>query len=194
MPITIRPFEPQDYPDLLDIYSRAAPLGVYSPEVEASNSRTYVAVEQDTSEVVGFAVVPIKEWYSFDLVVSPPWQRQGIGRLFWERLSQDLVGIGATAVEPWVREENAAGIGWLLKHGFAPTRLDGPVSLFLKGVLPEYRRHGIATALKIKTITYARERGFHRLLTNSDNPAMQALNKKLGFHSGSWRVYRKALT
>jgi GNAT superfamily N-acetyltransferase len=61
----------------------------------------------------------------------------------------------------------------------------------LTGVLPDYRRRGIATALKINTITYARDHGFLRLLTNSDNPAMQALNAKLGFHSGPWHVYLK---
>jgi len=63
----------------------------------------------------------------------------------------------------------------------------------LTGVLPEYRRRGIATALKVKTISYAREHGFRRIFTNSDNPAMKVLNAKLGFVSGPWRVYRKNL-
>lgn len=132
MPITIRPFEAQDYAAIFDIYSRVAPPGIHPPEAEDPNSRTYVSVEPQSHKVVGFAVVPMKKWYSFDLVVSAPWQRQGIGRLLWEHFSQDLARIGATVVEPWVREENAAGIAWLLKHGFAQTKLEGPVNLFLK--------------------------------------------------------------
>jgi mycothiol synthase len=70
-----------------------------------------------------------------------------------------------------------------------------PVNIqqLLTGVLSQYRRRGIAIALKVKTITYAREHGFRRIFTNSSNPAMQALNTKLGFRSGPWRVYLQTL-
>jgi len=256
-------------------------------------------------QVVGFGAVPLREISSLELLVSPPWQRQGIGGLLWEHLAQALADIHAKAVEPWVREENAPAIAWLKKHGFVPTKEAGPVSLFpqeadlsrfdrtvsevashgivlttlarerqnergcleklhnlyntvnadvpgseayaeqtlddfireqdepealpdayfiakegpdyvglshlrargadpncaepfnaqqlLTGVLPGYRRRGIALALKIKTIGYARKHGFGRLFTNSSNPAMQALNAKLGFRSGPWLVYLKTL-
>jgi len=68
------------------------------------------------------------------------------------------------------------------------------VQQLLTGILPEYRRRGIATALKMKTIEYAHKHGFRRILTNSENPAMQALNAKLGFRPGPWFVFRKTLT
>jgi len=305
MSITIRPFEEHDYQAVLDIYKRTTPPGMQPPAADAPNSQRRVAVDTQTEEVVGFGSVPLRERSSLELLVSPPWQRQGIGRLLWEHLTQDLAGIHAIAVEPWVREENAPAIAWLQKQGFVPTKQKGPVSLFpqeadlshfdatvaevgmqgivltplarerheerdclaklhtlynrvnadvpgsedyaeqsledcireqdepeampdayfiakqgsdyvglsylrprnadpncvepfnvqqlLTGVLPEYRRRGIALALKVKTITYAREHGFRRIFTNSSNPAMQALNAKLGFRSGPWRVYLKTL-
>ena len=67
------------------------------------------------------------------------------------------------------------------------------IQQLLTGVLPRYRRRGIAIALKIKTIDYARRHSFRRILTNSSNPAMQALNAKLGFRPGPWLIFRKTL-
>jgi GNAT superfamily N-acetyltransferase len=74
-------------------------------------------------------------------------------------------------------------------------RFGGPSSLsqHLTGVRRAYRRQGIALALKLRTIEYAREHGFERILTNSDNPAMRALNRKLGFRAGPWLIYNKVV-
>jgi GNAT superfamily N-acetyltransferase len=69
----------------------------------------------------------------------------------------------------------------------------GIIQQSLTGVRAEYRRQRIALALKVKTISYARDHGFRRIFTNSGNPAMKALNKKLGFQSGPWLVFRKEL-
>jgi hypothetical protein len=43
----------------------------------------------------------------------------------------------------------------------------------------------------MQTIEYARHHGFERILTNSDNPAMRALNRTLGFRAGPWLIYSK---
>ena len=48
-------------------------------------------------------------------------------------------------------------------------------------VRPEYRGRGIATALKAKTLAWARAHGIGRLATSSDNPAMVRVNEKFGF-------------
>ena len=86
------------------------------------------------------------------------------------------------------------GLSYLRPRAADPNCIEpNIVQQCLTGVLPEYRRRGIATALKVKTISYAREHGFRRIFTNSDNPAMKVLNAKLGFVSGPWRVYRKNL-
>ena len=63
----------------------------------------------------------------------------------------------------------------------------------LTGVRREYRRRGIATALKGQVIAYAHQYGYRTLWTNSGNPAMRALNGKLGFRTGPWLVYHKNL-
>lgn len=53
----------------------------------------------------------------------------------------------------------------------------------LTGVVPECRGLGIATALKLKTVEYARQHGYLEIRTwnNSKNGPMLAINGKLGF-------------
>jgi ribosomal protein S18 acetylase RimI-like enzyme len=53
----------------------------------------------------------------------------------------------------------------------------------LTGVLPGYRGHGIAQALKLHTIAYARAHGFDSISTwvETTNTAMLAINGKFGF-------------
>lgn len=67
------------------------------------------------------------------------------------------------------------------------------ISQHLTGVHPFYRRRGIASALKVHALRYAKERGYERILSNSDNPAMRGLNRKLGFRVGPWLIYSKRL-
>jgi ribosomal protein S18 acetylase RimI-like enzyme len=54
------------------------------------------------------------------------------------------------------------------------------------GVLSAYRGYGIAVALKLRTIAYARQHGYARIWTGveSNNPSMLAINAKLGFVQG----------
>ncbi|WP_437682103.1 N-acetyltransferase family protein [Sorangium sp. So ce131] len=51
------------------------------------------------------------------------------------------------------------------------------------GVAPKGRGRGVATALKLSTITFARRHGYARISTavESNNPGMLALNERLGF-------------
>lgn len=51
------------------------------------------------------------------------------------------------------------------------------------GVHPEYRRRGIARALKVRVSRYAREHGFNRIVTATlkHNTGMRAVNEALGF-------------
>jgi ribosomal protein S18 acetylase RimI-like enzyme len=61
----------------------------------------------------------------------------------------------------------------------------------------EYRGRGIALALKLKTIEYAQQHGFHEIRTavESNNPGMLAINAKLGFVQAPGLVlFEKRLT
>lgn len=55
------------------------------------------------------------------------------------------------------------------------------------GVLGEYRGRGIAMALKLRTIDFARERGYRTIRTwvESSNGPMLAINRRLGFEPGA---------
>ena len=73
-----------------------------------------------------------------------------------------------------------------------------PDSLYqgLTGVLREYRGHGIAVALKLKVIEYARSNGYEKLKTwnDSTNAPMLGINIKLGFkRQVGWITFEKNL-
>ncbi|MEM8858574.1 MAG: GNAT family N-acetyltransferase [Chloroflexota bacterium] len=56
------------------------------------------------------------------------------------------------------------------------------VSVGLTGVIPEYRRKGIATALKVRTVDFAKKYGAKSIRTdNEENNPMYDLNMQLGF-------------
>jgi GNAT superfamily N-acetyltransferase len=65
-----------------------------------------------------------------------------------------------------------------LKKGSKP----GILSTGFTGVLRAYRQRGLATALKVRTVEYARNAGYTFIRTgNEESNPMLALNKKLGF-------------
>jgi GNAT superfamily N-acetyltransferase len=51
------------------------------------------------------------------------------------------------------------------------------------GMLRDYRGRGIAQALKVRTIMYAKQSGVSEILTENDsvNAPILAVNKKLGY-------------
>jgi ribosomal protein S18 acetylase RimI-like enzyme len=75
--------------------------------------------------------------------------------------------------------ERYAGVSYLHRSADEPRVLIQK----LTGVRPEYRGRGLALALKLATIDFARRGGYARIETavESNNPAMLAINRKLGF-------------
>jgi ribosomal protein S18 acetylase RimI-like enzyme len=74
------------------------------------------------------------------------------------------------------------GESFLQRVRGAPAELSQRVT----GIDSQYRGHGIAMALKLATIAYAREQGYARITTGveSNNPGMLAINTRLGFTQG----------
>lgn len=73
---------------------------------------------------------------------------------------------------------------------------DEPKDLYqgLTGVRPKYRNKGVAMALKLKTIEYARAHGYEIIKTwnDSTNVGMLAINEKLGFvRQPAWITFVK---
>jgi GNAT superfamily N-acetyltransferase len=66
----------------------------------------------------------------------------------------------------------------------------------MTGVLREHRRHGLATALKLLSFRYLKERGFCEVRTHNDtaNPPILNLNQKMGYRRlPGWLVWDKKL-
>ncbi len=64
------------------------------------------------------------------------------------------------------------------------------------GVIREYRGRGIAMALKLRVLDYAKNKGYERVKTwnDSTNAAMLGINMKLGFkRQVGWITFEKNL-
>jgi GNAT superfamily N-acetyltransferase len=67
---------------------------------------------------------------------------------------------------------------WLAEAG---GRLVGFCGDFGTGVRPDFRGRGIATALKVLYVEHARRRGVQVVHSSSANPALLAINRRLGY-------------
>jgi GNAT superfamily N-acetyltransferase len=65
--------------------------------------------------------------------------------------------------------------------GVIPGPEPATLTAHMTAVHPDHSRRGIATALKLRAIAFAKRSGHRAIYTSSPNRAMQALNEKLGF-------------
>jgi mycothiol synthase len=66
--------------------------------------------------------------------------------------------------------------------------------ILITGVLPEYRRQGIARLLKLRVHAWARTNGYREIHTSTANAAVVALNTALGYAIvASWGGYELAI-
>lgn len=66
----------------------------------------------------------------------------------------------------------------------------------MTGILRQHRGHSVATALKVASFRYLKDHGFGEARTHNDtaNPAILALNKKLGYRPlPGWLAWEKVL-
>jgi mycothiol synthase len=77
-----------------------------------------------------------------------------------------------------------------------PAHTDEPAITHMTGVLREHRRRGLATALKLLSFRYLKERGFREVRTHNDtaNPPILNLNQKMGYRRlPGWLEWDKGL-
>jgi RimJ/RimL family protein N-acetyltransferase len=77
-----------------------------------------------------------------------------------------------------------------------PPHVDEPAITHMTGVLREHRRRGLATALKLMSFRYLKERGFREVRTHNDtaNPPILNLNQKMGYRRlPGWLVWDKGM-
>jgi RimJ/RimL family protein N-acetyltransferase len=79
---------------------------------------------------------------------------------------------------------------------YLPPNPDEPALTNMTGVLRAHRRRGLATALKLMSFRYLRERGFHEVRTHNDtaNPPILNLNEKMGYRRlPGWLAWDKGV-
>lgn len=112
---------------------------------------------QDVPSVDGHTKIPLDEW-ARKLLESPNFMPEG---WFIALDGADYVGVTMLWRDSTRRDKLGTG---------------------LTGVVRSHRRRGIATALKVRALTYARERGIVEVDTdNEENNPMYQLNLQLGF-------------
>lgn len=87
-------------------------------------------------------------------------------------------------------DEQYVGYSGLTAPHDATPRMAGNAGTAFLGT---YRKHHLATALKVCCLAYAKEYGYHLVMTGSANPAMLRINENLGFerHSAEVRLVKQ---
>jgi mycothiol synthase len=131
--ITIRPFQPEDFPPVVEIANLLFPEHPTTVEEERFDDesfdkkryvyRRYAAVES-SGTVVGSASFNHQP-SAFDprrfgmwVGVHPRWHGKGIGTALYEHLLEQLRTFDAVALRTWVRETMETSTRWIRRRGF----------------------------------------------------------------------------
>jgi len=125
----------------------------------------YVTCNRDTEQLDPLTDPPFEEFVANE--VNGP--RAIVEAWFLARADHRLIALSTL--------ERLRGSSDVLESGFT-------------GVHPAYRGRGIAPALKLRTIAFAREHGYHYIKTGSNavNERMLGINAALGFRSQPARI------
>lgn len=131
--VTMRDFEPEDYPALVEIENLLYPDNPTTLDEEKFEDarfdrgkifrRRLVAVDPATETVVGIANYGHMPWsihpdrYSVWIGVYPAWQRRGVGGVLAGRVMRELRERKARALRSWVRESMTETVEWLRRRG-----------------------------------------------------------------------------
>jgi mycothiol synthase len=116
-----------------------------------------------------------------------------LGILTYERFVANEFDTGDTVDDGSVLAQDAHRLVGVCRLGSNPST-PGQLHVGFTGVQPEYRRRGIATVLKLRTVEFARAHGFAEIRTENDtrNVGMLHINASLGFRLESpWIIFEK---
>jgi ribosomal protein S18 acetylase RimI-like enzyme len=162
----------------------------------------YERVAQQGIEIVTFAEERARRGEQllrdlFDLEVSAQRDEPGfdLGVLSFERFvaneleTGDLLDDGSVLA---LAKQQLVGVCRLGRYSSSPSHLH----IGFTGVHPEYRRRGIASALKLRTVEYGQAHGFDEIRTENDttNATMLHINAALGFQlEPPWIILEKEM-
>jgi mycothiol synthase len=185
--------------------------------------RGFVEVVRSYEQVVALATAPVQLAAAEQVVaargihvetLSELRVRQGDDSLKWihelytaSRVDQPTLGtVTAQPFEDWRREvfDDLHGLPDAYFVASYGERLVGcsavhaagedVLRILITGVLPEYRRQGIARVLKLRVHAWARANGYREIHTSTANVAVVALNTALGYAIvDSWGGYELAI-
>jgi GNAT superfamily N-acetyltransferase len=145
-------------------------------------------IQQSSIEITSLALLMQRdpEWMrklydlEWELVQDVPYHDE-LTRPEFEVFEKGVIGNPNLLPEAWfiaVDGERWVGMSALWRNPGNPKRLETG----LTGVSRDYRRRGLATALKVTAIEYARGRGIEEIETdNEENNPMYQINLRLGY-------------
>jgi len=131
--VTIRDFQPEDYPAVVDIGNLLYPEHPTTVEQERFEDehfdtkqyilRRYVAVRASGSVVGTASLFHMPRAYDprrfgMWIGVHPQWHEKGVGHALYEHLFEQFRVLKAVALRTWTRETMRDSVAWLERRGF----------------------------------------------------------------------------
>ncbi|HEV8594264.1 MAG TPA: GNAT family N-acetyltransferase [Thermoplasmata archaeon] len=171
--VAIRPFAPEDYGALTELYNLVDPeypgteLEVREEDAQWDRDRfvqaRYVAVDPETGALLGSAEYNHMPWsydprrFSVWIGVRPDRQGRGIGRALYEQVRTDLRARGANALRSWAREDRAESIAFLGHRDFQELERAWESRLDMGAFDPKEFGHRTRVRAGIEIVTLAAE-------------------------------------
>ena len=133
-----------------------------------------------------------KTWYDFyaEVITDVP-TASGVAVLPFEDFVKHVDGAAMRVQYRWFALSGYTVVGLTGLHPYEA--MPQQMGTALTAVGEVYRRKGLATVLKVKSLVWARENGIERIITSNheDNPMLK-LNQRLGFvETSAWLDYVK---
>jgi GNAT superfamily N-acetyltransferase len=207
----LRPFEDRDYARLAAIGAAIEPTHARDVDwyqrrdrARRPHERHLRLVWETAGQAVAWGEVGHMWWgfhprkFGLWLNVDPPSQGRGIGARLYDALLATLETWEPLVLRSETRETRPRSPRFLADRGFVEIHRRWESRLLLDRArcadVPSVEGIRIATALKLRTLEYARREGFREIRTQNDttNAAMLRINAALGFETEpAWIIFEK---